>query len=218
MFQEALKDIVERTDGGIAGLVMDSSGIALDTYTKEGAPFDINTIGIEFSVVIGSIKRAAEMLAWVEAGEYEDIVGADDGERRALARALESDPLQDVVLRAAAAAIGAWASEAGGPTAREAARTARRMMRYGARPLDPAMSRVFRVEVEVERAGADEVRYRVRLLTLGPSGAPTRVTLDLPERAPWTTVPTRLRESFVRENQRALTFELYRALPAGGRK
>jgi hypothetical protein len=78
------------------------------------------------------------------------------------------------------------------------------------------MGRVFRVEVEVERVGADEVQYRVRLLTLGPSGAPTRVTLDLPERAPWTMVPTQLRESFVRENQRALTFELYRALPNGG--
>jgi len=165
-----------------------------------------------------SVQRAAEMLAWVEAGEYEDIVNADADERRALARAVESDPLQDVVLRAAAIAIGAWASEAAGPAAREAARTARRMMRYGTHPLDPTMSRVFRVEVEVERVGADDVQYRVRLLTLGPSGAPTRVTLDLPERAPWTTVPTRLRESFVRENQRALTFELYRALPAGGGK
>jgi len=75
MFQEALKDIVERTDGGIAGLVMDSSGIALDTYTKADAPFDINTIGVEFGVVIGSIKRAAEML---EAGNANEIaVGTD---------------------------------------------------------------------------------------------------------------------------------------------
>ncbi|MDB5218328.1 MAG: hypothetical protein JWO86_6255, partial [Myxococcaceae bacterium] len=39
------------------------------------SPFDINTIGIEFSVVIGSIKRASEML---EAGAANEIaVGTD---------------------------------------------------------------------------------------------------------------------------------------------
>jgi predicted regulator of Ras-like GTPase activity (Roadblock/LC7/MglB family) len=75
MFKEALRDIVERTEGGIAGLIMDSSGIALESYAKDDAPFDINTIGIEFSVVIGAIKRASEML---EAGEASEIaVGTD---------------------------------------------------------------------------------------------------------------------------------------------
>jgi hypothetical protein len=62
MFKDALRDLVDGTEGGMAGLLMDSSGIALETYAKDDAPFDINTIGIEFSVVIGSIKRAAEML------------------------------------------------------------------------------------------------------------------------------------------------------------
>lgn len=75
MFKEALRDLVEGTDGGLAGLLMDSSGIALETYAKDDSPFDINTIGIEFSVVIGSIKRAAEML---EAGSTSEIaVGTD---------------------------------------------------------------------------------------------------------------------------------------------
>ncbi|MBK6460007.1 MAG: hypothetical protein IPF92_03230 [Myxococcales bacterium] len=75
MFQEALKELVDKTDGGIAGLVMDSSGIALDSYAKDGAAFDINTIGIEFSVVVGGIRRATEML---EAGVAEEIaVGSE---------------------------------------------------------------------------------------------------------------------------------------------
>ncbi len=75
MFKEALRDLVEGTEGGLAGLLMDSSGIALETYAKDDSPFDINTIGIEFSVVIGSIKRAAEML---EAGSTSEIaVGTD---------------------------------------------------------------------------------------------------------------------------------------------
>jgi predicted regulator of Ras-like GTPase activity (Roadblock/LC7/MglB family) len=75
MFKEALRELVEGTDGGMAGLLMDSSGIALETYAKDDAPFDINTIGIEFGVVLGSIRRAAEML---EAGNANEIaVGTD---------------------------------------------------------------------------------------------------------------------------------------------
>lgn len=75
MFKEALRELVEGTEGGLAGLLMDSNGIALETYAKNDAPFDINTIGIEFSVVIGSIRRAAEML---DAGQTNEIaVGTD---------------------------------------------------------------------------------------------------------------------------------------------
>lgn len=75
MFKETLRDLVEGTDGGLAGLLMDSSGIALETYSKDDAPFDINTVGIEFSVILGSIKRAAEML---EAGTTNEVaIGTD---------------------------------------------------------------------------------------------------------------------------------------------
>jgi predicted regulator of Ras-like GTPase activity (Roadblock/LC7/MglB family) len=75
MFQEALKEIVDKTDGGIAGLIMDSEGIAVDSYSHDGAPFDINTVGIEFGVVLGSIKRAAESL---DAGKAHEVaIGTD---------------------------------------------------------------------------------------------------------------------------------------------
>ena len=75
MFQDALKEIVDKTDGGIAGLIMDSEGIAVDSYARDGAPFDINTVGIEFGVVLGSIKRAAESL---DAGKAHEVaIGTD---------------------------------------------------------------------------------------------------------------------------------------------
>ena len=70
MFKEAIRDVVEGTDGGIAGILMDFEGIAVDSYSKPGAPFDITTIGAEFSVVIKSIQRAAQML---EAGETAEV-------------------------------------------------------------------------------------------------------------------------------------------------
>jgi predicted regulator of Ras-like GTPase activity (Roadblock/LC7/MglB family) len=70
MFQEVLKEVVDGTDGGLATLLMDFEGIAVDSYSKPNAPFDITTIGAEFSVVIKSIQRAAQML---EAGETAEI-------------------------------------------------------------------------------------------------------------------------------------------------
>jgi predicted regulator of Ras-like GTPase activity (Roadblock/LC7/MglB family) len=75
MFREVLRDIVDKTEGGVAGLIMDSEGIAVETYARDGAPFDITTIGIEFGVVLGSIKRATESL---EAGKPREVaIGTD---------------------------------------------------------------------------------------------------------------------------------------------
>jgi predicted regulator of Ras-like GTPase activity (Roadblock/LC7/MglB family) len=70
MFQDALREIVDKVEGGVAGLIMDNEGIAVDSYTRDGVPFDITTIGIEFGVVLGSIKRAAESL---EAGKAQEV-------------------------------------------------------------------------------------------------------------------------------------------------
>ena len=75
MFQEALREIVDKVEGGVAGLIMDSEGIAVDSYARDGAAFDINVVGIEFGVVLGSIKRAAESL---EAGKANEVaIGTD---------------------------------------------------------------------------------------------------------------------------------------------
>jgi len=70
MFQAVLKEVVESTEGGIATLLMDFEGIAVDSYSKPNADFDIATIGAEFSVVLKSIQRAAEML---EAGQTAEV-------------------------------------------------------------------------------------------------------------------------------------------------
>ena len=47
----------------------------MDSYALDDAPFDITTIGIEFGVVLGSIKRAADSL---EAGGAREVaIGTD---------------------------------------------------------------------------------------------------------------------------------------------
>jgi predicted regulator of Ras-like GTPase activity (Roadblock/LC7/MglB family) len=75
MFGDTLREIVEKTEGGIAGLIMDTEGIAVESYARPEAPFDITTIGIEFGVVLESIRRASESL---EAGHPREVaIGTD---------------------------------------------------------------------------------------------------------------------------------------------
>ncbi|MEM7136748.1 MAG: hypothetical protein AAF500_09230 [Myxococcota bacterium] len=70
MFKEILQDIVERTDGSVAGLLMASDGIAIDQYTTGDGPFDVESVGMEYSVVLKGIQRAAEML---DTGTTEEV-------------------------------------------------------------------------------------------------------------------------------------------------
>jgi predicted regulator of Ras-like GTPase activity (Roadblock/LC7/MglB family) len=69
MFQALLRDVVEGTEGGVASLLMDFEGIAVDSYSREGAELDIAAIGAEFSVVMKSVRNAAQMLDAGEAAE-----------------------------------------------------------------------------------------------------------------------------------------------------
>ena len=69
MFKEAIRDVVEGTDGGIAGVLMDFEGIAVDSYVKSES-LDITAVGAEFSVILKSIQRATESL---EAGGAREI-------------------------------------------------------------------------------------------------------------------------------------------------
>ena len=70
MFKEALQSVVNGTDGALAGLLMDFEGIPLESYAKADAPFDIETVGAEVSVVVKAIQRASEML---EAGTTREV-------------------------------------------------------------------------------------------------------------------------------------------------
>ena len=75
MFKEALEAVVMGAEGGLAGLLMDFQGVAVESFTKEGATFDVDTIGAEYSVVIKSIQRAAESL---EAGDAREVAVVAD--------------------------------------------------------------------------------------------------------------------------------------------
>jgi predicted regulator of Ras-like GTPase activity (Roadblock/LC7/MglB family) len=70
MFKEVLREVVERTEGGVAALLMGLDGIPVDQYVRTEANLDIETVGMEYSVVLGQIRKAAEML---EAGSAKEV-------------------------------------------------------------------------------------------------------------------------------------------------
>jgi predicted regulator of Ras-like GTPase activity (Roadblock/LC7/MglB family) len=62
MFKSVLRDVVENAEGGIASVLMGFDGITVDSYVKDDAALDVEGMGMEFSVVLASVKQAAEML------------------------------------------------------------------------------------------------------------------------------------------------------------
>jgi len=75
MFKEALQSVVDATDGGIASLLMDFEGIAVESYAKDDSADYVEAVGAEVSVVVKAIQRATEML---DAGETREVAFKSD--------------------------------------------------------------------------------------------------------------------------------------------
>src|SRR5690349_12977453 len=70
MFKEVLREVVERTEGGIASLLMVFDGIPVENYVKSGVKIDVESVGMEYSVILTQISKAAAML---DAGTAREI-------------------------------------------------------------------------------------------------------------------------------------------------
>lgn len=62
MFAEHLKKIVDNIDGGIAAVVMGLDGIPVDQYVRQNGKVDVSTVGMEFSFILGQVRKAGESL------------------------------------------------------------------------------------------------------------------------------------------------------------
>src|SRR4051812_39201670 len=76
MFPERLQRIVDHVEGGPAGLLMGFDGIAVESYTRDPASMDINTVGMEFSFILTQVRKAAEAL---EVGNVQEVAIRTDG-------------------------------------------------------------------------------------------------------------------------------------------
>ena len=70
MFREVLTDVVDRTEGGLAALVMGMDGIAVDSYVRQDQALEVENVGMEFSVILKDIRKAIEL---VDAGAAREV-------------------------------------------------------------------------------------------------------------------------------------------------
>lgn len=64
MFRESLQKMIDRVDGGVAGILMGFDGISVEAYARPapGATPDIQTVGMELAHVISQVRRATQAL------------------------------------------------------------------------------------------------------------------------------------------------------------
>lgn len=62
MFAETLKKVVDNVDGAIAAVIMGLDGIAVASYVKQNDRIDVNTVAMEFSFILGQVRKAGDSL------------------------------------------------------------------------------------------------------------------------------------------------------------
>jgi predicted regulator of Ras-like GTPase activity (Roadblock/LC7/MglB family) len=62
MFRENIQKMVERVDGGVAGILMGFDGISVEAYARPDGSTDIQTVGMELAHVISQVRRATTAL------------------------------------------------------------------------------------------------------------------------------------------------------------
>ena len=71
MFRENLQKMVDRVDGGVAGILMGFDGISVESYAKPTSGPDIQTVGMELAHVISQVRRATQAL---EVGGLREVI------------------------------------------------------------------------------------------------------------------------------------------------
>ncbi len=71
MFAETLRKVVDNVDGCIAAVVMGLDGIPVDSYVRQSERVDVTTVGMEFSFILGQVKKAGDSL---QVGSLEELV------------------------------------------------------------------------------------------------------------------------------------------------
>jgi predicted regulator of Ras-like GTPase activity (Roadblock/LC7/MglB family) len=70
MFKDVLRNLVESTDGAVASILMGFDGIPVESYSRSPSDWNVESVGAEYSGVLGQIKQASTML---EAGATTEV-------------------------------------------------------------------------------------------------------------------------------------------------
>ena len=71
MFAETLKKVVDNVDGGLAAVIMGLDGIPVESYVRQTDHGDITTVAMEFSFILGQVRKAGDSL---QVGPLEELV------------------------------------------------------------------------------------------------------------------------------------------------
>jgi len=63
LFGETLRKVVDNVDGGIAAVIMGLDGIPVESYVRQNDKIDVNTVAMEFSFILGQVRKAGESLS-----------------------------------------------------------------------------------------------------------------------------------------------------------
>jgi predicted regulator of Ras-like GTPase activity (Roadblock/LC7/MglB family) len=85
--KNTLTEIVENIPGGRAVVIMASDGIPIDQVVLDEGGLDLQLLTVEYSTLLGDIRRAVELL---EVGEMEEI-SITSGEMCVVLRVLTRD-------------------------------------------------------------------------------------------------------------------------------
>ena len=70
LFADTLKKVVDNVDGAIAAVIMGLDGIPVETYVKLVDRIDITTVAMEFSFILGQVRKAGDSL---QVGNLEEL-------------------------------------------------------------------------------------------------------------------------------------------------
>lgn len=157
-----------------------------------------------------TMLRVAAILEWIEDGSYAELLEAGPTRLHEMGERIQQDPhLQDLA-RACASALTAWAAEHFRVPKSVAGPIVRRMLGEQQSPAGTKLEPILRVELQVTKPSADEIRYSLIVL-VHDDGRAKRLFLPLSREGAWHDAPQTLREEFIRSGARELVRLLYTA-------
>lgn len=157
------------------------------------------------------VCRASELLTWMQNAEYEEHVETDAEGRRTLAKRACSDPFEQALYKAAERAIVDWCVERSPFLRREVARTVRKMLYENDVPNFAPLTRVGKINLEIEQISADEFHYHCAFYVLGEDEQWIKVRARLDVETGRDYIPARIRDEFLRLGKKETSQTLYKA-------
>jgi len=97
-FREILARVIDPTPGALAGAVMCSDGVAIDEYRRPEAQIDLNTVTVEFQLVLEQARKVAGALYGQGSGGLEELILKTPG-HQLLFREIDEEYFLVVALR-----------------------------------------------------------------------------------------------------------------------